>query len=255
MPPRRSSRRRKFIARRSQKAEEPGSEQTAYAPFDTLPDELVLQIIQMVVESERKCYEYDHHDLTQVIAKTSTRFQRIALTKSFWTGDIRLYLSTDPDQQMRELEVLNDEVLSLQLSTCRLERSGSHRAVIKGGVISGDHPKAVAERCPNLETFELEHEKMGAWPSFETPWMALEYLKLSSVEMCDAQVFNNVSEFHRYFPNLETLKIAKLLIAHQLDRTTSGFPTSVAVKNWRELKLIADVSNFPKTMVAHFPED
>ena len=205
MLPSRSSPRKKLVARRSQImskiVENRKRGQTTYAPFDTIPDELVLKIIKMSVIVDYRHTDdihYNHYRLTQVIAKISTRFQRIVATKSLWTGDIKLTLSTDKDQSMKELEVLHDEVQWLQL---QLEDVG--------GCVTGDHLKTVAERCPNLETFRLDHDgmKMGAWPRFDIPWMALEELRLFSVEFCNENVFNNVSEFHRYFPNLDTLEI------------------------------------------------
>ena len=68
------------------------------SPFDKLPDELVLKIIKLVMESHKRTWPMDlaaldsphwqspHDFLLKTIARISIRFKRIAADKSLWRG-------------------------------------------------------------------------------------------------------------------------------------------------------------------------
>ena len=63
------------------------------SPFDKLPDELVLKIIKSAMEGhETRTSDWDwtspHDFLLKTIARTSSRFRRIAADKSLWSGEI-----------------------------------------------------------------------------------------------------------------------------------------------------------------------
>ena len=74
------------------------------APFDLLPDELVLVIIKMAVENVKRERSYPgmsneadenyvtHNYLIHIIGNVSTRFNRLAADQLFWKGRVNINL-------------------------------------------------------------------------------------------------------------------------------------------------------------------
>ena len=69
------------------------------ASFDSLPDEITLKIMKMIVDAIYDAddeYDFGFDFLVDVISKVSTRFERLATDYSFWQGNVVIFNPTDP---------------------------------------------------------------------------------------------------------------------------------------------------------------
>ena len=166
-------------------ADKDESGQTIHSPFDSLPDELLLKIITMVVENHRS----STYQLIHVIGKVSKRFQDIAATKSLWTEcspsrplELPLSRHDDKEQQMKQLNVLHDGIEWLEVKGIDWEESFRS---LTSAILSEDHLTAIGGHCPNLEALHFEKVEISMWPRFSTPFVDLLHLRLDGIEMND----------------------------------------------------------------------
>ena len=89
-------------------------------PFNSLPDELVLKIIQMATVFSKKersvpIYRrgvYNHTRIIGVMGRVSSRFNRIAWDQSMWRGQISLNMFDNVGSKIGFQEIVNEAIKS-----------------------------------------------------------------------------------------------------------------------------------------------
>ena len=165
--------------------------------FDSLPDEIVLMIIKMAVES--RCPPHQDY-LIDVVSKVSFRFMRIAADPSLWDLYVGITFGADDEARLKDViyGFLNEGTNYLSFWNGNLPSPSS---TLSKTVVSGIYIYAVATRCPNLMGWYIKGMKMDSWPTLKAPWSSLEDLWLDGVKM-KWNAFNNV-DFHLNVPNLK----------------------------------------------------
>ena len=227
-----------------------------FSPFSLLPDELVLKIIEMSVATGHKCKPYDEVDLIHTIGKVSKRFQRIVSTKSLWKGDVNILLTMDDpkDQQLKQLEVLHNDIENLQLETDFLtDKPIRHDMRIIRNTLSEDHFQIVAQRCTKLKRFELVFEIIRRWPILESPWSGLSELILSYIQVKEDDAF--VLDFHVHFPNLSKIEMSSCGYYHNGVREPLKMPNFISCQKLKTIKFRICFLNFPENIDCPFPSE
>ena len=120
------------------------------SPFDSLPDELVLKILQLAIADPEERLRSDlienfenwippHNFLSNIISRVSTRFRKISKDKSLWKGEViisghRLYVN----RLVRNY--LSDGTTSIK--------------ILKSSELMERDLWALARKCPNMKSVE-----------------------------------------------------------------------------------------------------
>ena len=117
------------------------------SPFDSLPDELVLKILQLAIADPEERLRSDlienfenwippHNFLSNIISRVSTRFRKISKDKSLWKG--RVIISGDRLHVNRVVrDYLNDGTTSIKILN-------------SGTLMQQRDLCALARKCPNM---------------------------------------------------------------------------------------------------------
>ena len=187
-------------------------ETEAIAPFDSLPDEIVLAIIEKAVEDQRN----KHNLLINLIGNISVRFRRLAADPSFWKGDINIRLWGSEEGEVQAMERQLHMVIGEFLGT------GVERLQIKTGdnmTYCGNKPlitpvqdfTLLAERCLKLTDLNFTGFKIESWPNTWRNWDSVfhswpvEKLSLAYVTM-SSKAFKNVP-LHFTLPNIRVFEM------------------------------------------------
>ena len=206
------------------------------SPFDLLPDEIVLKIIDLASATWWRWDKPHKQDfLLDVIARTSLRFKNLADDKSLWKGEVRI----EGDRAKIERVIgkyLNEEVTHLWIGgTGYLEEDGE---VVPStiSIFGATDVRAVAEKCPKLEEFWLNMVNLVGWPSLGTPWSSVKKLWINGVER---GCFNNVA-LHETVPNVE-----EFTLCGHLERVGSLLPDMNQCEALKEVTLSWGVFRMP----------
>lgn len=180
------------------------------SPFNLLPDELMMKIINLVLED---CKEYwycpgSKQDLlVNTIAKISWRFKRLTEDKSFWRR--KVWISGDvPLLKVVIQDFLNSGVEDLFVKYCSKLISSSSKQSSKQSILAADL-RNMALACPELENLDLQHFAITSWPSLSVPWRSMKRLIINTA---NPKCFENV-DFSDSIPNIEYLTIASSGVA------------------------------------------
>ena len=188
----------------------------ALAPFERLPNEVLLMIIKMAMEDLP--YDRRHDFLTDVIGNISSRFSDLPTYEPFWKGRVFLCLGTPLEKgHERKLSFLGECVDSLCLTSYRSpqydsvegneitkEITSQHRPLTRTPSLSGKDLAIIARRCSRLKHFSISGFDMTHWPAFETP-CPVEYLKLYQIKV-DLDAFAH-SSLHVGLPNIKVIEM------------------------------------------------
>ena len=164
------------------------------APFESLPPEIIVNILKMAMKSGYACSKHQHNFLLDIISEVSKKFKDVAAIKSLWAGEVFLW---GGEAKIKKVIAnhLNDRVSGLELEG-ELERSNSDVT------ITTDILQHLSVKCPTLRTLTLSNLiLLGTWPTFAAPWMSLKKLEIREGPMVSV-LFVDV-QIHRDLPNLE----------------------------------------------------
>ena len=169
----------------------------ALAPFDLLPDELILVIIRKTLFFHQW---NKHHFLINSIGNISARFRRLAADPTFWKDWNGVIHITGWERQLKMVigTFLGPDIESLELKTGDGDVWGDKP------LISSQDLTLLAGKCPKLTHLNITGFKMESWPLFGTPW-SVEELKFAYVTM-DSKAFNNV-ELHVSLPDIRVFEM------------------------------------------------
>ena len=227
-----------------------------FSPFSLLPDELVLKILEMSVATGDKSKPYDEVELIHNIGKVSKRFQRIVSTKSFWKGDVSIWLTLDDQkaQQLKQLEVLHNDIENLLLETDFVpEEPILHDMRIIRNTLSEDHFQVVAQRCPNLKRFELNLEIIRRLPTLKSPWCGLGELILFGIQVKEDDAF--ALDFHVQFPNLCRIEMMCCGYYYNGDKEPLKMPNLIRCQKLQTIKFSKCMLKFPENIDCPFPSE
>ena len=188
----------------------------ALAPFERLPNEVLLMIIKMVMDDLPRDRRHDF--LTDVIGNISSRFGDLPSYAPFWEGRVFLCLGTPLGKgHERKLSFLGEGVESLCLTSSRSPQDDSvegseiakeimsqHRSRTRTPSLSGKDLSIIARRCSRLKHLRISGFDMKHWPAFETPCF-VENLQLFQIKV-DLDAFTN-SALHVGLPNIKILEM------------------------------------------------
>ena len=171
---------------------------TTSSPFDMLPDELILRVINLAVG---ECIEYWYKPgakqklLVNIIARISLRFRQIAADKSFWEQKVKI---SGDVPFMKEVfrDFLNEGVKVINVRPLQLP---SYVAT----TLSAYDITNLAQKCPQLEEINLHDFPIKRWPSLMHPWTTLQRLE---VNMAGLKCFEDVA-LQTSAPNIRYLTI------------------------------------------------
>ena len=130
-------------------------------PFNSLPDELVLKIIQMATVFSKKersvpIYRrgvYNHTRIIGVMGRVSCRFNRIAWDQSMWRGQISLNMFDSVGSKIGFQEIVDKAVESF------LGKNVSDLHICSypffSAKLSQQQSDVIAVKCSNLKSFSL----------------------------------------------------------------------------------------------------
>ena len=165
------------------------------APFERLPNEVLLMIIQMAMGDTPR--ERRHTFLTDVIGNISRRFSDLPAYPPFWEGRVFLCLGTPLEKERgRKLNYIGEGVESLCLASAPRNNSVEGPAQSTGNTTEGSEHCAqgqthslsaqdlatIAHRCPSLRHLSISGFDMNLWPALETP-SPVEFLQLFKIKM------------------------------------------------------------------------
>ena len=174
----------------------------ALAPFDLLPDELVLAILRKSVFFH---IWNKHNFLINTIGNISARFRRLAADPTFWkdwNGVIQI-TGWGIQAKERQLKMVIDTFLGPGIESLELITGDSDVWGDKP-LISSQDLTLLAEKCPKLTHLNITGFKMESWPLFGPPW-SVEELKFAYVTM-NSKAFNNV-ELHVGLPDIRVFEM------------------------------------------------
>ena len=164
------------------------------SPFDLLPDEIVLKIFKMATwldpdSYHRYPYNRDYDFIMWNLCMVSERFNRITRDSSLWEDLTVLRL----DMHVAILDRVTKWFLHDGMT--RICIGGSYYALHPSQystdheqypAITSDHIAIIANKCPNLKTFEVGKVNIEPWPAVCMP--ALERLSMMGPS-CDPNMF------------------------------------------------------------------
>ena len=203
------------------------------SPFELLPPEILEIIIKMflrnsfsvadlsnIVEIRRDDPEdpnstvtaitNEHNFLVDVISNISTRFRKLASSKSLWKGEV--YIKGNKDKIRGVMErFLSDGITSLHLINSEQKtvtpapgslttRAGRMKTPKQKSIFSAADILNLAERCPDLGKLNIFSTKMDAWPIMTTPWTSMKILQLANVDI-EVDLFKDI-HLHHSLPNI-----------------------------------------------------
>ena len=144
--------------------------------FDKLPDEMVLKIIKMTVNNLATWFLQPRITgrqdfLTNIIARTSSRFRRLAADRSLWKGSVLMTLQYEGAKNLLN-QSLNEGMVHLYIykEFCVYKISNKDNYIM-----TPEDVQAVKSKCPQLKGF---CSMIKAWPKLDSPWMSLTYLEV-----------------------------------------------------------------------------
>ena len=144
--------------------------------FDKLPDEMVIKIIKMTINNlstwflqPRLTGRQDF--LTNIIAKTSSRFRRLATDRSLWKGSVLMTLQSEGEKNLL-IQSLNEGManLSIYKEFCIYKISNKDNYIL-----TPEDVQSIKSKCPQLKAFS---SMIKAWPKLDSPWMTLTSLEV-----------------------------------------------------------------------------
>ena len=176
------------------------------APFERLPNEVLLMIIEMAMD-DITC-DRRHNFLTDVIGNVSSRFSNLPAYPPLWKGRVFLSLGTPLEKDReRKLNSLGEGVESLCLtspphnnSIDRNECPHQHCS----HSLSAQDLTIIAKRCPKLRHLSISGFDMKLWPAFETP-CSVEFLQLCRINV-DSDTFAD-SALHVGLPKIKVIEL------------------------------------------------
>ena len=218
--------------------------ESSHSPFDSLPDEIVLKIIDLASATKWR-YDKPHKQdfLLDVIAKTSLRFKSLAEDKSLWKGEVRIEGDRAKIEQVIR-KYLNEEVTHLWMGMTGYQKEDGDVVPSTVPIFTATDVRAVAEKCPNLEEFSLNMVNLVGWPSLGTPWWSMKKLWINGVER---NCFDNVA-LHETVPNIEELDVCG-----HLERVGSLLPDMNQCEALKELTLSWGMFQMPYGMIPFPP--
>jgi len=172
------------------------------APFERLPNEVLLVIIKMAMD-DIPC-DRRHDFLTDVIGNISSRFSNLPAYPPFWMGHVDLCLGTPLEKERaHKLNFLDEGVESLSITSSPSPHNNSTERT-RAHSLSAQDLTTVAERCPRLRHLSISGFEMKLWPAFETQ-CSLEFLQLFQINV-DSDAFAN-SALHVGLPKIKVIEI------------------------------------------------
>ena len=173
-----------------------GSRIQELAPFERLPNEVLLMIIKMAMEDIPR--ESRHTFLTDVIGNISTRFSHLPGYPPFWKGRVFLRLGTPLERRRaRKLEFLGGGVESLCLTS-------SH--IVSSQQLSAQDLAIIAKQCPGLRHLSISGFDLKLWPALEKTPCSVEFLQLLRINM-ESDTFANAA-LHVGLPEIRVIEMS-----------------------------------------------
>ena len=170
------------------------AQQSSLTDINSLPDELILQIVKLSASSEGrgKGAIYDHNFILNIISKISNRFRRISADSSLWKGSTAIRAS------QKDVSFAINHCIHLGTTFLKVR-------TMMGEDISNAEIMTVYRKCRNLEGLDLIIGR-SVWPSLPSPWRSLRVLSLHLPKVIPNPEFGG-QEFHNNLPNLAELTV------------------------------------------------
>ena len=158
------------------------------ASINSLPDELILMILELVASEGIQGKSCNHNFILNVISKISKRFKSISSDSSLWRGSVCIRASQqDARFAIRECINKGTKFLKIRISS--------------GEDISTSELMAINRRCTNLEGLDVVTD-LVSWPTFTSiAWKSLKALSLHLTRDIDPKDFWD-GDMDSYLPNL-----------------------------------------------------